>query len=105
MKRLLRSCASLVHSTNSNWPTRTDFSYRHTSIFDAVMPAPQRPAFFLWRVREEVFPISRGLIFLNSSAREPGMNPFRMRGIDQTRRIIPNDKSVEVLRGCLIAHN
>jgi hypothetical protein len=51
-------------------------------IFDAVMPAPQRPAFLLGRVREEAFPVSRGLIFLNSSAREPGMNPFRIRGID-----------------------
>jgi hypothetical protein len=45
-----RRWPSLVHSTNSNCATRTGFSHRHSSIFAAVSPAPQRPAFFSGRL-------------------------------------------------------
>jgi hypothetical protein len=36
-------CPSVVHSTNSNWPTSSGFSQRHSFIFSAVSPCPQRP--------------------------------------------------------------
>jgi hypothetical protein len=37
-------CLSGVHSTNSNWPTRTGRSHRQFLIFATVRPSPHRPA-------------------------------------------------------------
>ena len=45
------------------------FTHRHSAIFAAVSPAPQRPI-LLRQIRERAFLISIGLIFLNSSARD-----------------------------------
>jgi hypothetical protein len=45
MNRECRRWCSPVHSTNSNCPTSTGFSQRQSTIFFAVRPAPQRPAF------------------------------------------------------------
>ena len=69
----------LVHSTNSNCPTSTGFSHRHSAIFGAVSPAPQRPAFFSGRFANGHSLISSGLSFLNSSARDAGVKPLRVR--------------------------
>jgi len=79
MNRLCRRWLSEVHSTNSNSPTSSGFSHRHSDIFAAVRPAPQRPAFFSGRFANGQTPISSGLIFLNSSIRNAGVNPFRVR--------------------------
>src|SRR5215831_13295759 len=46
--------------------------------FADVRPAPQRPAFFSGKFANGHSLISSGLIFLNSSAREAGVNPLRV---------------------------
>jgi hypothetical protein len=58
---------------------RFGFSHRHSSIFAAVNPAPQRPAFFSGRLENGQSVISKGFSFLNSSARDAGVKPFRVR--------------------------
>ena len=74
INRLCRKWASSVHSTNSNCPTRTGRSHRHSLIFAAVNPAPQRPAFFSGRLAKGHSLTSRGLIFLNNSTRVAGVS-------------------------------
>ena len=68
-----REVASCVHSTNSNCPTSTGLNHRHSAIFAAVSPAPQRPAFFSGSFTNGHFFVSRGLNFFSSSARSYGI--------------------------------
>jgi len=60
-------------------PTSTGLSQWHSAIFAAVRPAPQRPAFCSGRFAKGHSLISSGLSFLNSSTRDTGVNPFRVR--------------------------
>lgn len=78
MNRLWRRWASSVHSTNSNCPTSIGFNHLHSAIFAAVRPAPHLPAFFSGRFANGHSFTSRGFIFLNSSARDAGVNPLRV---------------------------
>ena len=55
------------------------FNHRHSAIFAAVRPAPHRPAFFSGRFAKGHPKISSGFSFLKSSARDAGVNPFRVR--------------------------
>jgi len=79
MNRLCLRCRSPVHSTYSNCPTSTGFSHRHSAIFAAVNPAPQRPAFFSGKFANGHSLTCSGLIFLNNSTRDAGVNPLRVR--------------------------
>jgi hypothetical protein len=99
INRLWRRWTSSVHSTNSKYPTSTGFSHRHSTILAAVSPAPQRPAFFSGRLAKGHSLISSGLILLNSSARDAGVNPLRVRaGVYQpVAVIIADDQRVEIL--------
>src|SRR5579871_4039740 len=76
---LCRRWLSDVHSTNSNCPTSFGVSHRHSTIFPAVRPSPQRPAFFSGRFSNGHSLISNGLIFLNTSALDAGVKPLRVR--------------------------
>jgi hypothetical protein len=76
---LCRRWSSEVHSTNSNCPTTCGLSHRHSTIFAAVRPAPQRPAFFSGKFAKGHSFISSGLSFLNSSALDAGVKPFLVR--------------------------
>jgi hypothetical protein len=79
VKRLWRRWESSGHSTYSNCATNCDFSEIHSAIVAAVRPAPHRPAFFSGRLAKGHSLISSGFIFLNSSARNAGVKPLRVR--------------------------
>jgi hypothetical protein len=60
-------------------PDECGFSHRHSAILAAVRPAPHFPAFFSGRFAKGHPEISSSLSFLKSSARDAGVNPFRVR--------------------------
>ena len=61
MNRLCCRWVSSVHSTNPNCPTSTGLSQRHSGIFAAVSPAPQRPVFFSGGFANGHSPVSAGI--------------------------------------------
>jgi hypothetical protein len=73
---------------------------RHSAIFAAVRSAPQRPAFFSGRIAKGHSLISSGLSFLNSSTRDTGVNPFRVRRRvgELSAVIIADNQCIEILR-------
>src|ERR1700688_1120265 len=60
-------------------PDDCGLSHRHSTIFAAARPAPQRPAFFSGKFAKGHSLISSGLIFLNNSALDAGVKPLRVR--------------------------
>jgi hypothetical protein len=79
MNRVCRRWRSLVHSKNSNCPTSTGFSHRHSFIFAAVSPWPQRPLLFSGRLAKGHSDICSPRKCLNSSTLEAGVKPFLVR--------------------------
>ena len=73
-----RRWPSGVHSTNSNWPTSNGRTQRHSVIFSAVSPWPQRPPRGSGRLEKGHSGISSGRHRQYSSAREAGVNPLRV---------------------------
>ena len=61
---LCRRWPSEVHSTNSNCATSCGLSHRHSTIFAAVRPSPQRPALFSGRFAKGHSLISSGFNLL-----------------------------------------
>jgi hypothetical protein len=55
----MAAAKSGVHSTNSNCPTSTGLSQRHSAIFAAVNPCPQRPLIVSGRFANGHFAVSR----------------------------------------------
>jgi len=76
--RLCLRWPSGVHSTNSNCATSTGWSQRHSFIFSAVRPCPQRPPHGSGRLEKGHSWISSGWNRRYSSVREAGVNPLRV---------------------------
>jgi hypothetical protein len=75
------------------------FIQRHSPIFSDVSLAPQRPPFASGRLANGHSFVSRGLIFLNNSDRDAGVNPFSCaRRVHQLAFFVVADhQSVEIL--------
>ncbi len=55
------------------------WSQRHSFIFAAVNPCPQRPPCFSGKLPKGQSAISSGFSFLNNCSRIAGVNPLRVR--------------------------